>query len=355
MKKYVLILAAAVALAACTKTEVVPVNSDADVEITFLTAPLTKSLADGQSTFSTNNVFQSAAFYDTAAYDYDGNAETFIAPTTVKYFTSVWKAADANGNAVSYYWPKDGGKLSFFSWSLNKTTLTYADGSKPSVAINNKNGVVLTGYDVTKNEDFMVADPALDQTKNTSPAKYVTEGVPTLFKHKLAQIVFKAKTNADYTVAPYKQKFTITGIYFEKVATTATYTQNVPATTGQDAITDQWSVSTSNQVNYLVNGSAEVKSGDAVAVTSDAVNLYVPQSYTAADQKLIVKYKVSRASDSGTLSSEYTEEVSLQALLGKTECGKKYTITLNFGLDEILWDPAIEDWTDGTSSSYDVK
>ena len=354
MKKYVLILAAAVALAACAKTEVVPVNSDADMEITFQPAPVTRAT----TTFATTNVFQSAAFYDTAAYDYDGNAETFIAPTTVKYFTSVWKAADANGNAVTYYWPKDGGKLSFFSWSLNKDSLKYGTGSSatdPNVNITTANGVVLTDYDVTKNEDFMVADPALDQTKNTSPAKYVTEGVPTLFKHKLAQIVFKAKTNADYTVAPYKQKFTITSIYFQNVATKATYTQYVAATAGQAAITDQWSVSTSNQVNYLVNGSAEVKSGDAVAVTSDAVNLYIPQSYTAADQKLIVKYKVSRASTSGTVSSEYTEEVSLQTLLGKTECGKKYTITLNFGLDEILWDPAIEDWTDGTSSSYDVK
>ena len=34
--------------------------------------------------------------------------------------------------------------------------------------------------------------------------------------------------------------------------------------------------------------------------------------------------------------------------------GKKYTVTLTFKLDEILWDPAVEDWTTGTVSS-DVK
>lgn len=346
MKKYVLILAAAVALAACAKTEVVPVNSDADMEITFQPAPVTRAT----TTFATGNVFQSAAFYDTDDFDYDGNAETFIAPTTVKYFTSVWKAADADGKAVTYYWPKDGGKLSFFSWSLNKSTLYYSDEDKdtPNVEISSSNGVKLTQFMVLCNVDFMVAEPALNQTKNTSPATYVTEGVPTLFKHKLAKFIFKAVTKADYTVDPYNQKFTINKIYFKKITDYANYTQYVSST-----LKDQWTDgNTSATIYYRYNTGQVVNYNNGVAeeVVKDFVDLYIPQTYTA-DSKLCVEYTVSR----GSKSTTYTEEVSLNTLLGKTECGKKYTITLNFGLDEILWDPAIEDWTDGTSSSYDVK
>ncbi len=347
MKKYVLILAAAVALAACAKTEVIPVNSDADVEITFQPAPITRAT----SVFSTGNVFQSAAFYDTNDFVYGSStAETFIAPTTVKCFTSVWKAADASGNAVTYYWPKDGGKLSFFSWSLNKNSLSYDASSAPAVTIDKNKGVVLTGYDVAKNEDFMVADPALNQTKNTSPAKYITEGVPTLFKHKLAKFIFKAKTNADYTVAPYKQTFSIYKIYFKNIAAKADYTQYVSETAK-----DQWTVITSENNYYLADGNHIVKSNiEEVAKTSTyGIDLYIPQAYTA-DATLCVEYTVSR----GNKSTTYTEEVALKDLLGKTECGKKYTITLNFGLDEILWDPAVEDWTEGTTtanSSINVK
>jgi hypothetical protein len=350
MKKYLFILAAAAALAACSKTEVVPVNSDADVEITFLTAPLTKALGTGQSAFSTDNVFQSAAFYDVNDFVYGSTtAETFIKPTTVKYFTSVWKAADATGNAVTYYWPKDGGELSFFSWSFNKSTLTY-EASSPTVDINKANGVVLTDYYVGNNEDFMVAEPALNQTGNKTT--YTHEGVPTLFKHKLAQIVFQAKTNADYTVAPYKQKFTITRIYFEQVAEKATYKQYVSET-----VKDQWTVADNDLVYYLTLDGIKhvVQSGNATTVTSDAVDFYIPQSFTADNQKLIVEYTVSRASDAGNVSSKYTESVSLKTLLGAIECGKKYTITLNFGLDQIYWDPAVEDWTEVNSGSIDIK
>ncbi len=347
MKKYLLILAAAVALAACSKTEVIPVNSDADVEITFLTAPLTKALGTGQSAFSTDNVFQSAAFYDVNEFAYGSTtAETFIKPTTVKYFTSVWKAADASGNAVTYYWPKDGGKLSFFSWSLNKTTLNYGTGTTaPSVAINVKNGVVLTDYEVTNNEDFMVAEPALDQTGNQN--KYTHEGVPTLFKHKLAKIAFQAKTDADYTVDPYRQTFTINKIYFKNVASKGTYTQYV-STSNKDS----WTYASTNDIYYRnSNQTVNYNNGEAEAVATDAIDLYIPQTYTNTNGELYVEYTVSR----GTKSTSYTGKVSLQTLLGKTECGKKYTITLNFGLDEIKWDPAVEDWTDVNSGSIDIK
>lgn len=345
MKKYVLILAAAVALAACAKTEVVPVNSDADMEITFQPAPVTR----GTTTFVTGNVFQSAAFYDTEDFAYGSNtAETFIAPTTVKYFTSVWKAADADGNAVSYYWPKDGGKLSFFSWSFNKSTLYYSDEDKstPNVEITSTNGVVLKQFMVMCNQDFMVAEPALNQNKNVSPKTYATEGVPTLFKHKLAKFIFKAVTKADYTVDPYNQKFTINKIYFKNITDYATYTQYVSSTSK-----DQWTDgNTSVTINYRSSDQVvNYNNGVAEEVVKNFVDLYIPQTYT--NSTLCVDYTVSR----GSKSTAYTEEVSLQTLLGKTECGKKYTITLNFGLDEILWDPAIEDWTDGTSSSYDVK
>lgn len=362
MKKYLFILAAAAALAACSKTEVVPVNSDADVEITFLTAPLTKALGTGQSAFSTNNVFQSAAFYDAYDFVYGSNtAQAFIKPTTVKYFTSVWKAADASGNEVTYYWPKDGGKLSFFSWSLNKTTLNYGTGTTaPDVAINVTNGVVLNDYSVTNNEDFMVAEPALDQTGNKET--YTHEGVPTLFKHKLANVAVKAVTKDNYASDPLNQTFTINSISFLNTASEATYKQYV-STNSKDV----WEVSDSGEVTYFSgeqvitynNGTAQ-----DVAKSDGAVDLYIPETYLASTatnpQTFKVVYTVSRtgstASGSVTKSTQYTKTISMKDLLGDAIVGgKKYTITLTFGLDQIYWDPAVEDWTDGTSGSIDIK
>ena len=356
--KFILLCAATAVLTACAKTEVTPEILNQDAEITFLTAPVTKATQD----FSTDNVFQSAAFYTVNNFEY-GTAETYIDASPVKYFTSVWKVAtgvEANATAIPYYWPKDGGKLSFFSWSLNNTTLKYGDGSKPAATITSANGVKLVGYKASaNNDDFMVADSVINRTKNVNPAKYKTEGVPTLFKHKTAKVAFKVVTNGDYTAKPLYQKFTVTSIDFVNVATEGTYTQYDAS--AETANKEAWTTTTTGTLNYFT-GSQEVKynEGEAQDVVKTGTELYIPETYLAeaedGHQTLQVKYTVSRENGNNESSKDYTANICLKNILENSiTSGKVYVITLKFGLDEILWDPAIYDWEDGATGSADIQ
>ena len=347
--KFILLCAATAVLAACAKTEVTPEILNQDAEITFLTAPVTKAASENEKTFANTNVFQTAAFYDTAENGFvykSGTAETYIEKSTVKNFSGLWKVADPTDEtkAKSYYWPKDGGKLSFFSWSLNTGSLTFTQGT-PTVDINVNDGVKLTGYSSLKNDDFMVADPALDMTQNTNPGKFYTEGVPTLFHHKTCQFVVNAKTKADYTVDPYKQVFTIDEINFIELGTEGSYAQ----------ITDKWTLETiadGYSVPFYAKGETtghvvNYNNGVAEEVESTGTKLYLPQD-VAAGQKLQVVYTVSRTSAKNTKSTQYTAEIAMSDLGFTTfAAGKKYTITLSISSgNEILWTPEVVDWVD---------
>ncbi len=346
--KFILLCAATAALAACAKTEVTPEVLNQDAEITFLTAPVTKSTI----AFNEDNVFQSAAFYHVVPFAYGVTSEPYIEPVQVSCTDKtnhIWKAA------TTYYWPKDGGKLTFFSWTLNTNSLDFATGNNATVAIDMNNGVKLTDYTSASNDDFMVADIAKDQTQNTTPATYnaeskVAAGVPTLFKHKTAKVAFKALLKEDYTKTPYFQVFTITDINFVNVATKGDYLQNDVTTSAE-----KWSTTESGTLSYY-NGSFEVNKTTAQDVAKTGTELYIPETYkksTVADcQMLQVKYTVARNSNvKPTAPKEYTATISLKDLLGDTiDAAKRYTITLTFALDEILWDPAVEDWTDVAKS-----
>ena len=362
--KFILLCAATAVLAACAKTEVTPEVLNQDAEITFLTAPVTKAASENEKTFANTNVFQTAAFYDTAenfAYG-SSTAETYIEKSTVKNFSGLWKVADPTDDtkAKSYYWPKDGGKLSFFSWSLNTESLTFTQGT-PTVDINKTDGVKLTGYSSLKNDDFMVADPALDMTQNTNPGKFYTEGVPTLFHHKTAMVEIKVMTKENYEDATkfgtFMQDFKLNEIKFANLLTDGDYTQNgnawsnmsattsasyyVKATDGQDITTTATAVETNNS-------------------TDGSVCLFLPQDFKSDNKTLEVKYTVTRmksATETGS-SKENTASIEMSKILGDNvnfEMGKKYVITLIFGLDEILWDPAVQEWEVGATEEVNVQ
>ena len=84
-----------------------------------------------------------------------------------------------------YYWPK----------SASLTFMSYAPWNIGAVC-NRENGVELLGYDAynAQNVDFMVADIAKD--KNANESMYGYTGVPTLFRHKMTRLSFRANLNA---------------------------------------------------------------------------------------------------------------------------------------------------------------
>ena len=116
------LLAVLATLAACSKTEVTPVASNVNSEITFNVAPRTKALSQTQTDFDHNNVFVSYAYYLGPGKTWAANnseAQMYIDGSTISYNGNLWK-----NETTSYYWPKDGGSLTFFAYSYNKKDMT---------------------------------------------------------------------------------------------------------------------------------------------------------------------------------------------------------------------------------------
>ena len=371
MKKLFYFAAAAVALAACAKNEVVPVNSGENQEITFNVAPKTK----GHSEFGEKLTFKSYAYYlpgNDKWADKASDSKLYINGVEISKTGGVWKNA-----TTSYYWPKNG-SLTFFAWtSLKETvgapnpyTVSYVDKNNVKVTCSNTTGIKVENYEVdskdNKNVDLLVADIKADQKANTTTTgetgKYYKDGVPTLFRHKLSYVIFNVVTDQNYSAT---KRFELKSITFKDIEYKGNY-QQIQAAPAKEG----WIVSAvkKNQTYYTApaaptgTGTTGVEiTSTAKTLTSDATqNYFLPQEFSNAD-KLVITYEVTTKEGSSESVDKVTKVINLNPDTGSKMfeswlMGKKYTVTLTFKLDEILWDPAVEDWTteDGTVSS-DVK
>ena len=378
MKKSILFLAAAASLVACSKNEVTPVSSAEDVEISYLVAPKTKATTK----FDQNWKFLSTAFYiknadGTWASHGTTTPSTYIDSVEISYNTSdaVWRNA-----SKKYYWPKDG-KLTFFAWTnvtesiATDGTSTYTQPKKTGsedieylsgVTVSNSEGVVAKDYDVVanKNVDFLVADIKADRKSNDKTPKYYTEGVPTLFKHKLSKVIFTAQTVKSGTYDAYDYKttdkivFKIDSIKFIGIDQKNTYTQGVTVAADSTSV-GSWGTSPTEGSQTYTKKETEVTSTLAYLYDGSDENqyYYLPQGFDAqtkgSETKDYFEVNYTITYNSG-LATEKTEKLTQKCILNNSESGKSifpawemgkiYTINLKFSLNEILWDPAVQDW-----------
>lgn len=355
MKKLFYFAAAAVALAACAKNEVIPVNSGENQEITFNVAPKTKADPDehGHNEFGKGNKFASWAYYlgpNKTWKDNSADAKEYISGATISYNTTekVWKADK------SYYWPKDGGSLTFFAYSLNKgdLILTGGDSGFGCEVASGIHGAI--DLKANSNTDFLVADIAKDKTGNV--VTHFTNGVPTLFKHRLSSVAFAIKTGAAYA----DKTFSLTGITINKISHYGSYGQ-LPKESFAASSTDYDPIF-SSATQEITTDFANVKSVDKY--------IFIPQTF--GDKSYVeVNYTITTTVGTSPVVENVTRQIKLNTLFptkydnsdpkkvigGGWEMGKKYTINLTFTLDEILWDPAVEDWEPVTppTADYEVK
>lgn len=338
MKKYFFILAAAAALAACAKNEVTPVLSQENTEIAYNVAPKTKAgLTENQENFAQGNVFASWAFYLPKDHTWAANKATsqpYIVNSKISHENGIWK-----DQTKSYYWPKDGGSLTFLAYSLNKGDLNLA-GEHSEFTCDNAGGVQghIELMD-NKNTDFLVAEIAADKTANEN--QYVFNGVPTLFKHKLSRVACTVKKAADYA----DKKFELTEINFLNVATYGSYGQ-LP--------TEGFNASTVKHDQLYTNAVQEITT-TAKAVTAEDVVIYMPQTFADATAKIQVKYTVTTIVGTGSVVENCVKEISINSKFDEWAMGKKYTFNLTFALDEITWDPAVEKWEDATAADVTIQ
>lgn len=234
-------LAAGVALVACTKNEVRPVN--VDQEITFQ-AVVDKATTKAGTTFDnsvkypTDRPFGTFAFFYTPSDGYTKDAPKYIDNAKVENESSA-TSGEAWTTNPKYYWPKKG-CLTFMSYSpyedlYDIVTCAPTDNALAEIKIPNWD------VDAHQKVDIMIADRVDNLRANGSNDNYT--GVPTVFRHKLAQIVkFSVKTKDDFgnlnSGAPQagSKLFFLKKIELQDIVTNGTFSSGVKPSNEAGAI-----------------------------------------------------------------------------------------------------------------------
>lgn len=365
MKKVILILSAVAAIAACTKNEVIPVSSNENAEITFNVAPKTKADADKTQTFDTNNVFASWAFYLPSGKTWSANvaeSQPYIVNSTVSYLANenVWKNSEK-----SYYWPK-AGSLTFFAYSLNKTDLSLNNPGYPKNKVDCYNAANCYGISAlldlseNPNTDLLVADIAADKKANATT--YYYSGVPTLFKHKMSRVAFAVRKAADYS----DKKFTLNYIKFHNLNFDGHYAQFSNEGQTDKTVCAEYIKpgDTRKDIDYTTTVMEVTSSNDYVNVANEENYIYFPQLFEGVEGEskvatIEINYTVTTTVTGGanttTIDETLTKKLNVKDFFASWDMGKRYTFNLTFSLDEIFWDPAVEDWTDVQSREIIIK
>ena len=351
MKKSLIIAGlACVALAACTKNEVVSVAPDQ--EITFQTIS-TKAA----SAMHTDNKFVSYAYFLAKDNNWDSNnddASAYISADTIGYklTAEAWKADKV------YYWPKQG-KLTFFAWSTNNATPSLT----PTPTCTTAKGIVVDAFDITANKDvdFLVAEIAKDQTENTTDVSGTSwkKGVPTVFKHALSKIDFNVMTvdesgdAKDYSTEDIV--FTVKSVELQSVKNKMDYAQTWG--TGATASSHSWTddASTEHTTVPVFTGS-QVATKKETPLTKDATDysIVIPQTFDSAESTadlLKIVYDIKTSYTETPVTETVTQTVKLSTVYPNNwEVNKHYTLTIKLGVKEIFWAPTVKTWEIGSTS-----
>ena len=287
--------------------------------------------------FDTGSAFYSWAYLLAEGSTWDTNhaaSSPYITNSLIKHKDNVWK-----NESTAYYWPKKAG-LTFFAWSDN----TGAPAVSSSVSCTNSDGIKFTNFDtsVDKNKDLLVAKIAADQKNNTASTHPWGAGVPTVFYHILSALELKAITDIDYTDVTFNVK----SVDIKSVLTKGTYTQGVVSTSLPTAPTWATENDTHDFDVYTPSGVSGNLSTTETVLTPQTGDVYIfmPQEFSDETAKVVVTYQVTYGT-SGVVDTVTVEKDLKSIFTSNWKPGYKYTLTIKLGMDQILWDPTVEEWT----------
>ena len=372
MKNWIIVAAFASAiLASCTKNEVRVDMPDQAISFTAAVgANSTKAMIDGTAYPHDPAVsFGTYAYYLPAGQNWEANAgeaSLYIPQSEVKYTAAPSTPGYNWTTETPYYWPS-AGSLTFFSfspWSINT-----------SVGCNTTDGIKIT-WDVDANQtvDVMVADVAADKTANETNGGY--NGVPTVFRHKLSQIVaFKFNTDKDYTNGHVEgtwdagdKQIVVTGISIDNIATKGTFTSGLKPSatelgdwTGHDVDKSYTWYKNVTGTTIIYDG---MPSSYTTAVTPNETPatgylLVLPQTFDN-DAVITLNYTIKTHNGTDWVNDEVTKSIKLKdihaapgAVTGSEafEMNKKITYNFTIGLNQIYWAPSVVNWE---AESYEV-
>ena len=347
----------------CTKVEQ---SEPTQAQICYNVVQYTQTKAAGL--YPKTEKFISSAFYLEDGKTWAANhseAIAYIENATISFNGALWR-----DESRSYYWPR-AGKLNFLSYS--------PAAIQPNTTIHKDTGITITDWDVNANQnvDIMVADVQTEQTANQNVGLYT--GVPTIFRHKLSQIVgFEFNTFEDYAHGhdgsaskPYQNEdfvFIVNEIQIGKLIQKGTYYSSYDVGTAVAKI-GAWipdgSAVASSYTWYKGSGKEVLYSTSSMTPVTGGLShiMLLPQTFAnpgEADPSTVPHLKLvytQRSYTSGTYSDvQKTAYVSLydlfQSSANKININRqiKVRITFNLQADLITWAPDQEDWIDSEFS-----
>ena len=357
MKKLYTILAiAAVAAVGCAKTEVVNDNTLGN-KITFQAANYTHQTKAEVSIMSEFTSFKCKAFLHADGYEgetqnlFGAAGETISAYTSADEVTTTPSQVAYWAPSHPYYWPKSTESyVNFVAW-YDK------GGVNPNTAT--ETNLVWNNYTVKTSDNLLYADEAWHYRENPS-AVYkkdgtVTEGVPILFHHALAQLCLKAKvtkasegnTSWDVTLENIK----INGVYNTG---NLSLTNSDPSSTTHKEWTGNWTTTGEATTINMDNVTSPLTTAETEVLAMQNV---LPQELTASntltlDYNISYKYSGSEYAHekiSATIKlSDFTNSITAWAMNKKIT----YTLIINPETTVIKLDPAMVDWESEDAGTY---
>lgn len=300
----------------------------------------------------------------------------------VSYTDAQTSAKWSATGTTKYYWPNDPRTtINFYAYSP-----AYITGQNAPMTQNLKNHQKLSfdtnvnGYGISHSEnggfnlvgykhdnmyvDFMVAAPVIgatfgdqDGNGNSNP----DDAVPVSFSHRMTQIVFNVQTNVDYgnditfllksiKLANIKNVANVENGNFTNASSgSVTYTV-FPALAETDAngapgLQENQSVAFPNGLAVSVQGNNN-NTGQIIPVTM------IPQAFDNNGQKIIVEYTIA---GTGVASETVVSEIPLTANNSPVwATNKKITYKLLIGLNEILFEPTVQNWDTEESGNINI-
>lgn len=326
MKKIFISLLAIAALASCAKTQDVFTEGESEIKLVPVAALQTKAnflgAVDG-ITYPVQENFDVYAYWKNVAAGaefVDGSMFLEGAAAGGAEFTN---KGNYWGGTKNYYWPKNG-SLRFAAYSPAHLDVDHVlDGDLYTVAYEQPSNTAQTW-------DFLVAPTSPSYSMMTA-----TEQVAIEFQHALSWVTLKVVAkDADAAKA-----FDITKVTINAVNTKADFAANM----GDGIQYTEWSNQSAAAPYVVFEGNQMVTETVTDIETTAAGTLVIPQNTTTVTVDFD-QYGINGTAD--TPGMTVTLDLVLDGDNTPWEPGKHYNYTLVFGLDEILINPSVADWTE---------
>ena len=359
MKKYFLLAAmVGVALTGCVSNEP-DLSGGGEKEITFSTpvvgastrAQVYGELGNGDLAYPAEELFNVYAVWHQNDFSGWNNGSLYMDDVQTKFDDTFngWRAQ------TRYYWPHNGGKLTFAAYSPSGLTgVTYGTTGFTFVGYNTG---VNTGY-----VDVLYSDRSYNKTASSANSNTPYAGVDIDFKHALSSIQFTAKKADSYGDSDANTtNITITKISVYGVYNQADFNENIDETAPATySATPAWTSHTNygtltgeDSPHIYYNGSLLLDANKKVMNGIDnQVDLILMPQTLPASAAVKIEYTIDSPGEN-TPAIPQTHIVMLNdtsnnntAITTEWKPGKRYTYNITIGLTEIYFSPEIAEWDD---------